>query len=192
MSAVLTNAPFILNVDCDHYVNNSKAVREAMCFMMDPQVGRDVCYVQFPQRFDGIDRSDRYANRNIVFFDVSIVTTIYFSTHAQKTTVLIFYHYSQVNMKGLDGIQGPMYVGTGCVFNRQALYGYGPLSLPSLPKASSSCSWCCCCCCCRSKKASKDQSEIYRDSKREDLDAAIFNLREIDSKWFACDHMLLK
>lgn len=42
-----------------------------MCFMMDPEVARDVCYVQFPQRFDGIDRSDRYANRNIVFFDVS-------------------------------------------------------------------------------------------------------------------------
>jgi hypothetical protein len=73
VSAVLTNAPYILNLDCDHYVNNSKAVREAMCFMMDPSVGRDVCYVQFPQRFDGIDRSDRYANRNVVFFDVSIV-----------------------------------------------------------------------------------------------------------------------
>ncbi|MED6160305.1 Cellulose synthase A catalytic subunit 8 [UDP-forming] [Stylosanthes scabra] len=71
VSAVLTNAPFILNLDCDHYVNNSKAVREAMCFLMDPEVGRDVCYVQFPQRFDGIDRSDRYANRNTVFFDVS-------------------------------------------------------------------------------------------------------------------------
>ena len=39
---------------------------------MDPQVGRDVCYVQFPNRFDGIDRSDRYANRNTVFFDVSL------------------------------------------------------------------------------------------------------------------------
>ena len=43
-----------------------------MCFLMDPQVGREVCYVQFPQRFDGIDRSDRYANRNTVFFDVSL------------------------------------------------------------------------------------------------------------------------
>jgi len=72
VSAVLTNAPFILNLDCDHYVNNSKAVREAMCFLMDPVVGRDLCYVQFPQRFDGIDRSDRYANRNTVFFDVSL------------------------------------------------------------------------------------------------------------------------
>ncbi|KAE9452497.1 hypothetical protein C3L33_15604, partial [Rhododendron williamsianum] len=156
VSAILTNAPYILNLDCDHYVNNSKAVREAMCFMMDPQVGRDVCYVQFPQRFDGIDRSDRYANRNIVFFDV--------------------------NMKGLDGIQGPVYVGTGCVFYRQALYGYGPPSLPSLPKASSCCSSCgICCCCCRPKKPTKDLSEVYRDSKREDLNAAIFNLREIDN-----------
>jgi Cellulose synthase len=34
-----------------------------------PAVGKDVCYVQFPQRFDGIDKSDRYANRNIIFFD---------------------------------------------------------------------------------------------------------------------------
>ncbi|OVA02032.1 Cellulose synthase [Macleaya cordata] len=156
VSAVLTNAPYILNLDCDHYVNNSQAVREGMCFMMDPQVGKGVCYIQFPQRFDGIDRSDRYANRNIVFFDV--------------------------NMRGLDGIQGPVYVGTGCMFNRQALYGYGPSSLPTLPKSSSFCSWCCCfSCCCRSKKPSKDPSEIYRDSKREDLDAAIFNLREIDN-----------
>lgn len=156
VSAILTNAPYILNLDCDHYVNNSKAIREAMCFLMDPLVGLDVCYVQFPQRFDGIDRSDRYANRNIVFFDV--------------------------NMKGLDGIQGPVYVGTGCVFNRQALYGYSPPSLLNLPKSFSSCS-CCggCWCCFSSKKPAKNISEVYRDSKREDLDAAIFNLTEINN-----------
>jgi cellulose synthase A len=70
-SAIITNAPYILNVDCDHYINNSKALREAMCFMMDPQLGKKICYVQFPQRFDGIDRHDRYSNRNVVFFDVS-------------------------------------------------------------------------------------------------------------------------
>lgn len=71
VSAVLTNGPFMLNLDCDHYINNSKALREAMCFLMDPNLGKYVCYVQFPQRFDGIDKSDRYANRNTVFFDVS-------------------------------------------------------------------------------------------------------------------------
>ncbi|KAF3452931.1 hypothetical protein FNV43_RR03364 [Rhamnella rubrinervis] len=126
VSAVLTNAPFMLNLDCDHYVNNSKAVREAMCFLMDPQVGKRVCYVQFPQRFDGIDRNDRYANRNTVFFDI--------------------------NMKGLDGIQGPCYVGTGCVFKRQALYGYNPPKGPKRPKMIS-----CDCCPCfgRRKKLPK-------------------------------------
>ncbi|CAA6660554.1 unnamed protein product [Spirodela intermedia] len=97
VSAVLSNSPYILNVDCDHYINNSKALREAMCFMMDPISGSKICYVQFPQRFEGIDLHDRYSNRNVVFFDI--------------------------NMKGLDGIQGPIYVGTGCVFRRRALYG---------------------------------------------------------------------
>uniref|UniRef100_A0A161WVK5 Cellulose synthase n=1 Tax=Daucus carota subsp. sativus TaxID=79200 RepID=A0A161WVK5_DAUCS len=97
VSAILSNAPFVLNVDCDHYINNSKALREAMCFMMDPTVGKKICYVQFPQRFDGIDLHDRYSNRNVLFFDI--------------------------NMKGLDGLQGPIYVGTGCVFRRRALYG---------------------------------------------------------------------
>lgn len=72
VSAVISNAPYLLNVDCDHYINNSKALREAMCFMMDPTSGKKVCYVQFPQRFDGIDRHDRYSNRNVVFFDVCI------------------------------------------------------------------------------------------------------------------------
>ncbi|KAL0927286.1 hypothetical protein M5K25_001449 [Dendrobium thyrsiflorum] len=130
-SAVLTNAPFILNLDCDHYINNSKAIREAMCFLMDPQLGKKLCYVQFPQRFDGIDLNDRYANRNVVFFDI--------------------------NMKGLDGIQGPVYVGTGCVFNRQALYGYDPPKTEKRPKMTCDCwpSWCCCCCCGGSRKKAK-------------------------------------
>jgi cellulose synthase A len=52
-------------------------------------------------------------------------------------------------MKGLDGIQGPVYVGTGCVFNRQALYGYDPPRPEKRPKMTCDCwpSWCCCCCC---------------------------------------------
>lgn len=70
VSAVLTNAPYILNLDCDHYINNSQALRDAMCVMMDDNVGHKTCFVQFPQRFDGIDPNDRYANHNTVFFDV--------------------------------------------------------------------------------------------------------------------------
>lgn len=84
VSAVLTNGAYILNVDCDHYFNNSKALKEAMCFFMDPAYGRKTCYVQFPQRFDGIDLHDRYANRNIVFFDVglsSMFTMLFFTCY---------------------------------------------------------------------------------------------------------------
>lgn len=91
VSGVLTNAPFILNLDCDHYVNNCKAIREAMCFLMDPQVGKRVCFVQFPQRFDGIDKNDRYANRNRVFFDVSSKYQILSSCFSRdKTLKFIF------------------------------------------------------------------------------------------------------
>lgn len=72
----MTNGAYLLNVDCDHYFNNSKALKEAMCFMMDPAYGKKTCYVQFPQRFDGIDLHDRYANRNIVFFDVGLYSFV--------------------------------------------------------------------------------------------------------------------
>lgn len=80
----------MLNLDCDHYINNSKALREAMCFLMDPNLGKSVCYVQFPQRFDGIDKNDRYANRNTVFFDVSFV--FYFHQFSHHT--FSFHHNS--------------------------------------------------------------------------------------------------
>ncbi|XP_040998839.1 cellulose synthase A catalytic subunit 2 [UDP-forming]-like [Juglans microcarpa x Juglans regia] len=131
VSAVISNAPYLLNVDCDHYINNSKALREAMCFMMDPTSGKKICYVQFPQRFDGIDRHDRYSNRNVVFFDI--------------------------NMKGLDGIQGPIYVGTGCVFRRQALYGYDAPIKKKPPGKTCNCwpKWCCFCCGSRKNKKKK-------------------------------------
>ncbi|XP_062224325.1 probable cellulose synthase A catalytic subunit 1 [UDP-forming] [Phragmites australis] len=151
VSAVLTNGAYLLNVDCDHYFNSSKALREAMCFMMDPALGRKTCYVQFPQRFDGIDMHDRYANRNIVFFDI--------------------------NMKGLDGIQGPVYVGTGCCFNRQALYGYDPVLTeadlePNIIIKS----------CCGGRKK-KDKSYIDTKNcatKRTESSAPIFNMEDIE------------
>ncbi|XP_020265449.1 probable cellulose synthase A catalytic subunit 5 [UDP-forming] isoform X3 [Asparagus officinalis] len=141
VSAVLTNAPYLLNLDCDHYINNSKALRESMCFMMDPLVGKKVCYVQFPQRFDSIDRHDRYANRNVVFFDI--------------------------NMKGLDGIQGPIYVGTGCVFRRQALYGYDAPKAKKPPTRTCNCwpKWCCCNCCSRSKKKKTSKNKQGKKKK---------------------------
>nr|AMQ81245.1 cellulose synthase catalytic subunit 5 [Miscanthus x giganteus] len=149
VSAVLTNGQYMLNLDCDHYINNSKALREAMCFLMDPNLGRNVCYVQFPQRFDGIDRNDRYANRNTVFFDI--------------------------NLRGLDGIQGPVYVGTGCVFNRTALYGYEPPVKKKKPGFFSSL-------CGGRKKTSKSKkrSEKKKSHRHADSSVPVFNLEDIE------------
>ncbi|KAG4112459.1 hypothetical protein ERO13_D13G163700v2 [Gossypium hirsutum] len=128
VSAVLTNAPYLLNLDYNHYINNSKALKEAMCFMMDPLSGKRVCFVQFSQRFDDIDNHDQYANRNPILF--------------------------YVNMKGLDGIQGPIYTGTGCVFRRVALYGYDAPKPKKPPTRTCNCwhKWCCGCLCLRRKK----------------------------------------
>ncbi|XP_076894277.1 cellulose synthase A catalytic subunit 2 [UDP-forming]-like [Bidens hawaiensis] len=149
VSAVISNAPYMLNVDCDHYINNSKALREAMCFMMDPTSGKKICYVQFPQRFDGIDRHDRYSNRNVVFFDI--------------------------NMKGLDGIQGPIYVGTGCVFRRQALYGYDAPTKKKPPGKTCNClpKWVLCCCCKSRKKKAKGKSKEKVPKSKESKDTSI-------------------
>ncbi|XP_051201427.1 probable mixed-linked glucan synthase 6 [Lolium perenne] len=98
-SGLLSNAPFILNLDCDHYINNSQALRAGICFM----VGRDsdtVAFVQFPQRFEGVDPTDLYANHNRIFFDGTL--------------------------RALDGMQGPIYVGTGCLFRRITVYAFDP------------------------------------------------------------------
>ncbi|KAK1264100.1 Cellulose synthase A catalytic subunit 2 [UDP-forming] [Acorus gramineus] len=143
VSAIISNAPYILNVDCDHYINNSKSLREAMCFMMDPVSGNKVCFVQFPQRFDGIDRHDRYSNRNVIFFDI--------------------------NMKGLDGIQGPIYVGTGCVFRRQALYGRdAPAKEKPLGKTCNCWpKWCCSCCNSRRKNKKGNTKQKKKVKSRE-------------------------
>ncbi|XP_049388070.1 cellulose synthase A catalytic subunit 2 [UDP-forming]-like [Solanum stenotomum] len=157
VSAVISNAPYMLNVDCDHYINNSKALREAMCFMMDPTSGKKICYVQFPQRFDGIDRHDRYSNRNVVFFDI--------------------------NMKGLDGIQGPIYVGTGCVFRRQALYGYDAPKKTKPPGKTCNCwpKWCCCCFGSRKKhKKAKTTKDNKKKPKSKEASPQIHALENIE------------
>lgn len=60
-------------------------------------------------------------------------------------------------MKGLDGIQGPTYVGTGCVFRRQALYGFDAPRKKKSPNKTCNC-WLKCCCfgfCCMEKRKKK-------------------------------------
>lgn len=150
-SAIMSNGPFILNLDCDHYIYNSQAIREGMCFMMD-RGGDRICYVQFPQRFEGIDPSDRYANHNTVFFDI--------------------------NMRALDGLQGPVYVGTGCLFRRIALYGFDP------PRAKEHGGFCDCCFSRRKKKrgaaidsSSEENRALRMGDSDDEMDISLFPKR---------------
>jgi mixed-linked glucan synthase len=45
VSALLTNVPFIINFDGDHYINSSSAFRAAMCFMLDARHGDAAAFV---------------------------------------------------------------------------------------------------------------------------------------------------
>lgn len=72
-----------------------------MCYMLD-RGGEKISYVQFPLRFDGVDPGDKYANHKRVLFDVG--------------------------MRRLDELQGPMYMGTCCIFRRTDLNGSRPPS----------------------------------------------------------------
>lgn len=100
VSEVFSCSPFVLNLDCDMYINDSKALKHVMCFYMDPNLGETVAFVQFPQVFGNVDNGDLYGNRIVFLYDVLL--------------------------KGLDGIQGPYYCGTGCVHRRAALWGCKP------------------------------------------------------------------
>lgn len=46
----MTNAPFMLNVDCDVFVNNPELVYEAMCLLLGSNK-TDFGFVQFPQEY---------------------------------------------------------------------------------------------------------------------------------------------
>lgn len=72
-------------------------------------------------------------------------------------------------MKGLDGIQGPIYVGTGCVFRRQALYGYDAPPKKKPPRKTCNCwpKWCCLCCGSRKKTKKVKSSEKMKIKKKE-------------------------
>ncbi|GAV68834.1 EMP24_GP25L domain-containing protein/Cellulose_synt domain-containing protein [Cephalotus follicularis] len=97
VSSKISNGQIILNVDCDMYSNNSRAVRDALCFFMDEEKGHEVAFVQFPQNFDNITVNEVYSSSLRVL--------------------------SEVEFQGLDGYGGPLYVGTGCFHRRDTLCG---------------------------------------------------------------------
>lgn len=86
-------------------------------------------------------------------------------------------------MKGLDGIQGPIYVGTGCVFRRQALYGYDAPVKKKPPGKTCNCwpRWLCCCCCGpRKNKKGKQPKKEKRKTKNKETSKQIHALENIE------------
>ncbi|KAM7279532.1 hypothetical protein ACFE04_006666 [Oxalis oulophora] len=97
VSAAMTNAPVILTLDCDMCSSNPQAPLHALCYFSDPALQSKLAFVQFPQRFRGINKADTYACEFKLLFEI--------------------------NPKGFDGLSRNNYVGTGCFFRRRALYG---------------------------------------------------------------------
>jgi len=101
-------------------------------------------------------------------------------------------------MKGLDGIQGPIYVGTGCVFRRQALYGYDAPIKKKPPGKTCNCwpKWCCCCFGSRKKNKKKKSNE--KKIKNKEASSQIHALENIEEgiegmEWLqlVCMHLQL-
>ncbi|GMJ00455.1 cellulose synthase like G3, ARABIDOPSIS THALIANA CELLULOSE SYNTHASE-LIKE G3 [Hibiscus trionum] len=97
VSAAMTNAPVILTLDCDMYSNDPRTPLRAMCYVLDPEIQKNLAYIQFPQEFHGLNKNDIYACENKRLFKVHPV--------------------------GFDGLSGPNYLGTGCFIRRRALFG---------------------------------------------------------------------
>ncbi|XP_017240204.1 cellulose synthase-like protein H1 [Daucus carota subsp. sativus] len=100
VSGLMTNAPFILHVDCDMYVNNPQVILHAMCLFLGVENEEDCAYVQFEPGFCHNIKDDPFENHYDVLFK-------------------FFGH-------GTAGIQGPPYIGSNCFFKRKVIYGLSP------------------------------------------------------------------
>ncbi|CAN8232009.1 unnamed protein product [Cochlearia groenlandica] len=94
VSGLMTNAPYMLNVDCDMYVNEPNVLRQAMCvFLQNTKDHQNHCaFVQFPQEF--------------------------YDSYTKEFSVAQSYLG-----RGVAGIQGPIYCGSGCFHTRRVMYG---------------------------------------------------------------------
>ncbi|XVF81632.1 hypothetical protein PTKIN_Ptkin15bG0170700 [Pterospermum kingtungense] len=97
----MTNAPFMLNMDCDMFVNNPQVIRHALCHLLGSKNETETASVQSPQAFYDASRDDPYGNQYVVFFEYM--------------------------RRGVAGIQGPYHLGTGCFIDGKSYMAYGPM-----------------------------------------------------------------
>lgn len=97
VSGVLSNAPYMLVLDCDMYCNEPASAKQAMCFHLDPNLSSTLAFVQYPQIFYNVSQKDIYDGQ---------------ARSAYKT-----------KFQGMDGIGGTVCAGTGYYLKKKALYG---------------------------------------------------------------------
>ncbi|XP_045806914.1 cellulose synthase-like protein H1 [Trifolium pratense] len=108
ISGLMTNAPFMLNLDCDMYVNNSKIVLHALCILLDSKGEKEVAFAQCPQRFYDAVKDDAYGNQLVAL-------PMYIGS-------------------GFAGLQGIIYAGTNCFHRRKVMYGLSPNDIQNAKK----------------------------------------------------------
>ncbi|KAJ0441471.1 putative cellulose synthase (UDP-forming) [Helianthus annuus] len=99
VSGVMTNAPLMLNVDCDMYANNPQVFLHAMCMVFGFKDEDNCAFFQFPQAFyDGL-KDDPFGNQ--------LADSFYL-------------------INGISSIQGTVYAGSNCFHRRKVIYGSSP------------------------------------------------------------------
>ncbi|KAH0641244.1 hypothetical protein KY285_037830 [Solanum tuberosum] len=96
VSGVMSNAPYMLVLDCDMYCNDPSSAKQAMCFHLDQNISTTLSYVQFPQTFYNVSKNDIYDSQ---------------SRSAYKN-----------KYQGMDGVGGTVCAGTGYYLKKEALY----------------------------------------------------------------------
>ncbi|KAL7607688.1 hypothetical protein Lser_V15G10024 [Lactuca serriola] len=95
VSGLLTNGQIVLVLDCDMFSNDPETPLRALCYFMDPNADSKLGFVQFPQRFSGINTNDIYASE--------------------------FKAETQILSLGMDGLLGAQFMGTGGFFKRHVI-----------------------------------------------------------------------
>ncbi|CAA7036873.1 unnamed protein product [Microthlaspi erraticum] len=93
VSGLMTNAPYMLDVDCDMYATDADAVRKAMCIFLEESMNPNHCaFVQYvcDSKAEGFNLLQSFLER------------------------------------GVAGIQGSVYTGSGCFHTRRVMYGLYP------------------------------------------------------------------
>ncbi|KAL9994195.1 putative cellulose synthase (UDP-forming) [Helianthus debilis subsp. tardiflorus] len=96
----MTNGDIVLILDCDMYSNYPETPLLALCYFMDPNADPKLGFVQFPQRFDGINKNDIYASELM-----------------PETRILSL---------GMDGLLGAVFMGTGGFLKRDVISDNSP------------------------------------------------------------------